>query len=204
MGLMRGIFGPSKEEIWKKLSEEIRADFVDGGFWKGSKVEAKVKEWTVTLDTFTVSTGKTVVVFTRMRAPFVNRDGLRFKIYRKGWLSDLGKALGMQDLETGFADFDDEFIIKGNNPQQIRQLFSSPVTRELIQAQPSINLEVRDDEGWFGTSFPENVDELLFQVGGIIKEIDRLKLLYELFAEVLNELCLIGSASEADPGVKLK
>jgi len=204
MGVLREIFGPSKEEVWKKLSEEISADFVDGGFWKGSKVKGQVKQWTITLDTYAVSTGKATIVFTRMRAPYVNKDGLRFKIYRRGLLSNLGKLLGMQDIEVGFSDFDDEFIIKGNNPDQIRQLFVSPTIRQLIQAQPSITLEVKDDEGWFGETFPEGVDELHFQVVGVIKEIDRLKALYELFGEVLNTLCRLGSAYEDAPGVKLK
>jgi len=204
MGVLRRIFGPSKEEVWKQLAEEIRADFVEGGSWKGSKVKGQVKQWIVTLDTYVVSTGKANMVFTRMRAPYVNKDGLRFKIYRRGFFSNLGKLLGMQDIEIGFSDFDDEFIIKGNNPEQIRLLFANPAVRELIQAQSSITLEVKDDEGWFGETFPEGVDELHFQVLGIIKEIDRLKALYDLFGEVLNHLCFIGSAYEDDPGVKLK
>ena len=44
-------------------------------------------------------------------------------------------------------------------------------------------LTVKDDEGWFGTSFPEGVDELFFRVGGVIKDVERLKSLYDLFAE---------------------
>jgi hypothetical protein len=100
MSVLREIFGPSKDEVWKQLAEEIRADFVDGGFWKGTKVKAQVKQWTITLDTYAVSTGKTTLIFTRMRAPYVNRDGLRFKIYRKGLLSNL-EVLGMQDIEVG-------------------------------------------------------------------------------------------------------
>jgi hypothetical protein len=31
---------------------------------------------------------------------------------------------------------------------------------------------VKDDEGWFATIFPEGVDELCFQVVGMIKKID--------------------------------
>ena len=115
--------------------------------------------------------------------------------------SQLGSTI---DIEVGFPDFDEEFIIQGNNPDQIRKLFANPTIRQLIQAQPSITLEVKDDEGWFGEIFPEGVDELHFQVLGIIKEIDRLKALYDLFGEVLNNLCLIGSAYEDEPGVKLK
>ena len=31
-----GMFGPSKDEVWKRLAEEIDADFIGGGFWKGA------------------------------------------------------------------------------------------------------------------------------------------------------------------------
>ena len=36
-----------------------------------------------------MSTGKTVVVFTRLRAPYVNPDRFRFTIYRRGLFSDI-------------------------------------------------------------------------------------------------------------------
>jgi hypothetical protein len=65
-------------------------------------------------------------------------------------------------------------------------------------------LEVCDDEGWFGAKFPEGVDELRFLAGGIIKDVARLKQLYDLFAEVLNHLCRIGSAYEDDPGLTVR
>ena len=41
-----GWFGPSKDEVWRQLSQEIGAEFVEGGFWKGSKVQAHVGPWT--------------------------------------------------------------------------------------------------------------------------------------------------------------
>jgi hypothetical protein len=56
-----------------------------------------------------------------MRAPFVNKDGLYFKIYRKGIFSSIGRFFGMQDLEIGDSFFDGNFIIKGNNPKQIKR-----------------------------------------------------------------------------------
>ena len=204
MGMLRELFGPSKDEIWRQLSKEISADFIEGGFWRGSKIEASVKEWTVTLDTFVVSTGKTHITYTRMRAPYLNKDGFRFRIYRKGCFSELGKLLGMQDIEVGYPEFDDEFIIQGNDEKKLRLLFANPTIRRSIEAQPKISLEVRDDEGWFGAHFPEGVDELYFQVIGVIKEVERLKLLYELFAETLDHLCDIDSAYKDDPQIELK
>ncbi len=70
--------------------------------------------------------------------------------------------------------------------------------------QPSISLEIKDDEGFFSNHFPSNVDELYFTVVGVIKDIERLKELYELFAETLKELCVIGIASNEKVEVNLK
>ncbi len=42
--------------------------------------------------------------------------------------------------------------------------------------------------------FPGGVDELYCRVSGVVKDLDRLKSLYYLFAEMLNHLCHIGSA----------
>jgi hypothetical protein len=200
---LRSLFARSKDEVWRELSKEIGAEFVDGGMWHGNKVVAKVKHWTLTLDTYTVSTGHTHITYTRMRAPYVNMDGFRFTIYRRGMLSGLGKFLGMQDIEEGYPEFDEAFIIKSTDESRVRTLLGNAKIRMLIQAQPSIHLQVKDDEGWFGADFPKGVDELIFQVVGVIEDVNRLKALYELFAEVLNQLCLMGSAYEDDPRVNL-
>jgi hypothetical protein len=203
MSFLRQVFGPSQQEVWQQLCSEIGADFIEGGFWRGDKVQARVKEWVITLDTYTISNGKTSTTYTRMRAPYVNSDGFRFTICRKDLFSGLGKLLGMQDIEIGEPEFDRDFIIKGNNEAQVLALFANPKVRQLIQAQPSIYLQVKDDEGWFSQNFPEGVDELYFQVIGIIKDVERLKSLYELFAETLDHLCRIGSAYEHGPDVAL-
>ena len=203
MGGLRSMFGPSRKEIWRQLSSEIDARYVDGGFWKGDKVQATHDEWIVTLDTYAVSTGKTTIVFTRMRAPYVNPGGFRFTVYRKGMFSGIGKMLGMQDIEIGDESFDQDFIVKGNDEARVRELLSTQKIRELIAGQRDIHFTVKDDEGWFGATFPEGVDELHFHVVGVIKDVERLKVLYELFAETLDQLCRMGAAYKESPNVTL-
>jgi hypothetical protein len=198
-----GWFGPSKDEVWRQLSQEMGAEFVDGGFWKGSKVQVHVKPWTITLDTYSESSGESSVTYTRMRAPYINPEGFQFTIYRKGIFSALGKLLGMQDIEVGDPDFDEAFIIKGNDESKVVSLFSDTRIRQMIQDQPKIRLDVKDSEGWFGPTFPEVVDEVRFQIAGVIKDIERLKALFDLFAAVLDQLCRIGSAYKQEPGVEL-
>ena len=97
-------------------------------------------------------------------------------------------------------EFDEDFIIKGNDESKVRDLFANPKIRQMIQDQPKIRLRVKNSEGWFGPEFPEDVDELSFQVVGVIKDVERLKALFDLFAAVLDQLCRIGSAYKQEPG----
>lgn len=198
------LFGPSRKDVWTKLSGEIQARYVDGGFGKGDKVVAEHGDWTLTLDTYTVSAGETVIVFTRMRAPYVNPDGFRFNVYRESIFSGIAKFFGMQDIEIGDAPFDDDFIIQATHESRLRELLANPRVKELIAKQKDIQFSVKDDDGWFGTKFPDGVDELYFSVAGVIKDVDRLKLLFDLFAETLDHLARVGSAEKRASGVTLK
>ena len=205
MGFLQSLFGPSRDEIWQQFAAGVGGDFVEGGFWKGSRVDASHGQWMVTLDTYTVSNGKSSTTYTRIRAPYVNPDNFHFNIYRKGIFSDLGKWLGMQDVNVGYSQFDEDFIIKGNDESKLRRLFSNETIRALIEAQPTIQFSVHDGESsfWSAQNWPTGVNELYFQVVGVIKDVDRLKLLYDLFSETLDELVRMGSASEQNPDVKL-
>jgi hypothetical protein len=196
-----GILGPSKDEIWRQLSDQIGGDFVQGGFWKGSKVQAPYKQWTITLDTSKVFTGHMIHSFTRMCTPYVSKDGFQFAIHRTAFIFELGKKLGMQDIEIGEPDFDKAFIIKGDDDIKLRAMFGNQKLRRLIEQLPRFHLTVKSNR--LGTSLPEGVDELFFAVGGIVKDIELLISFFDLFAEILDHLCDIGSAYENDPGVVL-
>lgn len=188
MNVLRKLFGPSKEEIWRQLSAEIGAQYVEGGFWRGDKVQVAHGDWVVTLDTYVVSTGKSTIPYTRISVPFVNPGGFRFTIYRRGFFSEIAKWLGMQDVEVGHPDFDRDFIIKGTSTEKLRLLCANAKIRTLIQSQPEIHFTVEKGGGLFQGKARSDVDELQFVVVGIIKDVARLKQLYELFAETLDEL----------------
>lgn len=202
MGLLRDIFGPSKEEIWRQIASDIRANYDDGGFWGKDILRYQSGNWEITLDTYRTGDDNQYT-HTRMRAPFINKDGLYFHVYRAGIFSGLGKMLGMQDIEIGDPFFDDDFVIKGNSEEKVKLLLNDPTLRSLIQSQPDISFEVRNDEGWFGTRFPEGVDELYFECYGELKSEQLLINLFEIFSITLQRLVQIDSAYENDPNVRL-
>jgi len=198
-----GLFGTSRKEVWKQLSEEINANYIEGGFFKGPRIEYKHNNWTIYLDTYTVSTGKSNITYTRMRAPFINLKKFLFKIYRKGVFSNIGKTFGMQDIEIGYDYFDNDYIIKGNDEISLRRLFQNHNIRNLIEKQSRIVLEIKDNEGRFGPKFNENESELYFVVIGVIKDKERLKDLFELFVKIFDELDSMGITVNQSPEVKL-
>jgi hypothetical protein len=208
MGMLKALFGPSRNEIWTQIADSIGGEFIDGGFWSDDALVYRHGEWEVVLDTYTTHTRtgntSTTHTYTRMRAPFVNRDGLQFSIYRAGLFTSLGKLLGMQDIEIGDSFFDDAFVIKGNDEHKIRQFLQDSRLRQLIQAQPDIQFEIQDDEGFFTKSFPDGVDELYFSCYGVMTDTYRLRNLFELFATALERLVAVDSAYEDAPQVSLR
>ncbi|MGA8480479.1 MAG: hypothetical protein WB696_21155 [Chthoniobacterales bacterium] len=197
MPILERFFVPTRDEIWEQLAEEIGGNFYDGGLWLGdSKVRAHVGDWIVTLDTYK----DTGTISTRLRAPFVNKDGFVFSIFRENSFEDRHSD-DTQDLEVGHVDFDERFVIKSNNVEEVKKLFSDDKIRELLKRQPQVYFSAAKDSGWYSKDFPDGIGELLFKVRSEIKDLARLKELYGLFGETLDQLCRIGAATHDDPGL---
>ncbi|MEZ4888447.1 MAG: hypothetical protein R3E32_27215 [Chitinophagales bacterium] len=196
----RKLFGPSKREVWQQVSKAVNAQYIDDGFFSVPKVVAYHGEWEITLDTHTVSTGKSSTTYTRIRAPYVSKNGFEFRIYREGFFSKIGKVFGMQDIEVGYENFDRDFVIQGNDPYKVELLFENPAIRDLLMNINQIDLRVKDDSGWLeNRKTIKPIDSLHFQVIGIIKDVEQLELLFHLFAETLDQLCNIGAAYNEEP-----
>lgn len=196
-------FGPSKDHIWGQMTQTINAENTEERIIEGSHITFKHGEWTITLDSYTTAVGNESMVYTRIRAPYVNTDGFRFSIYEQTLFTQIAHLLGAQDVEVGDAFFDDNYVIKATDEKKVKELLADTKLRELIATLPDIHFSVRSDEGWFGVDFPDGVDELCFECTGLIQDEDRLKDLFELFSLCLDRLFRLGSASDKDPGIDL-
>jgi len=109
----------------------------------------------------------------------------------------------MQDIQVGHAEFDEDFVLKGNDEAKVRALCDSERLRGLVSAQPKLQLAIHDDDGWFGTKYPPAVDVLVFDIAEQIREVHRLKGVYDVFAETLSRLSEIGVAGKGTGAVAL-
>lgn len=181
-------FGPNQEKVWSRFAEEIDGSYEHGSLVESKKIITRYEPWLITIDTYSKSIGHIYTTYTRLTADFKNSEGLDFEVKRRNILENFGIRLGMQDIDIGYSDFDQAFVIKGNNEEKIKELFSSDKIRELLMNQPNIHIEVVE-KGWFGTKKP--VDQLLLETEKVVKDIDRLKELYMLFVLLLNKLSLM-------------
>jgi hypothetical protein len=197
-----GWFGRQRREVWQELARRTHGTFVSGGFWKDDRVQVPLDPWTITLDTYTVSAGQhSHITYTRIRAPYRNSSQFRFKIYRKTIFSALGKLLGMQDVPVDHPEIAQTFVVKGSDEMRVRELLDDAPLRELLVRSMSGVLQVNDKEGWFGPKYPADSDLLYFQVQGVVKDLDQLLNLVDLFALCLDRLVEIGAAEREHPGV---
>jgi hypothetical protein len=192
-------FGISRQEIWRGFADDIGARYEPAGWRKSDRVVLDLTPWQIVLDIYLHEN----FIFTRLRAAFVTAAGMRFRTYRQTPWGTLRKALGMRDIEIGDPPFDDEFIVRSNQPEKIVALLANESIRTHLLTQTYSQLEIRDNDGRRGPRYPANVDSLWFSTADRIDDPGRLRASFDLVAETLNQLVAIGAATQDVPGVQL-
>jgi hypothetical protein len=122
---------------------------------------------------------------TSFSASFDNPENFRFGLHHESFLDEVGKFLGMQDIETGDARFDANVAVKSSDEARIKA----------ILANETIRLSLVDLEDFsFGISLPHGIEgantqstlELSMNEG--ITDLAQLRSLYIAFFQTLLDL----------------
>jgi hypothetical protein len=121
--------------------------------------------------------------FTRLSAPLQAKDDFKFHLHDEGFLADVGKLFGMQDVVIGYPEFDDKVIVKTNNKDRVRNIFSDAAAREVFSSLPDFNLQIKEQEQ------DDNLLSFLeLEIEEGIAEPERLRNVYNAFYTVLAAL----------------
>jgi hypothetical protein len=112
----------SRRQELRAFADQWQGQFHDAGFLPGTHVELDFGGVTARLD-FTASDDEHQ---THLTVPLRLPLG-RLKLRPQRWGDEIGKFLGLEDIEIGVPDFDQAFIIQGSDPRQIRQILSEQV-----------------------------------------------------------------------------
>ncbi len=181
-----GLFGPSYQEVWSELSEDIGASFEKGGVLKTATVNLKHEDQEIILDQYTVSTGQSTMTYTRVRCKFHNQLGINLKVYKKSIFSKLAKKLHMQDIIIGYPDFDSTYTIKGNDEAVVKRVFYNTYIRETIFKLNKVNMVSKKPNKKSGIS------DLEYLMPGVIKDKTKLNNVFDLFKYFIEQYIELG------------
>jgi hypothetical protein len=188
---------PTQADVWGALAERFGAERIMDRKGKRLKgIRFTVAGWTVVLDTTVESTGESSQSYTRLRGLYTEMRPFRFRTYTKSIFSDLGKALGMQDIVVGHPKVDDRWIIKSDSEGLVQSLLILPDVAEGLSRAKSGRFESRR----FKRSMPDT-RELKYQIMGVVTEEGTLEASVAMMFAALAQLVKMGVARAEPPAV---
>lgn len=127
----RRIAGTASHEVW----EHINADFASGEGMHDYHVLINLNNQEIELDIVSSPGGSAEGGYdtTRLTAHLHGHRGFHFAIHPEDFLYKIGKLFGMEDITTGYTDFDRNVMVKTNDPQKFKSLFADEDVRQVFQ-----------------------------------------------------------------------
>lgn len=119
------------ETAWSQAAADLGLQYTPSGFGTRRQMDGVIDGHVVVVDVVVRGSGKNQSRYTRFRVRYSNKLPLRMRLSRQGFFSGVVKLFGAQDLEVGEAAFDDQVVIKGDDPHRIAA-YLTPARRSLI------------------------------------------------------------------------
>jgi hypothetical protein len=111
---------------------------------------------------------------------------MRLEVFPDGIWSQMGRLIGMQDIEIGSPEFDRDYVIRSSDIEAVRAFLSGPV-------QYQVNL-LRGLRGNGDIYVSLGAGELLVKKQGLIREFDQLQTLVQMSLELHAQAILTQSS----------
>lgn len=140
MEILRKFSGETEAEIWQQITTDLQQQ---GELLEYSAAITQ-KDRTIYLE-IDIDLGggfESGYETTRFLAPLHSHPTLRLHIHPEDWISEIGKFLGMEDVELGFPRMDKAYIVKTNQPETLKALFSDEEIRGMIRKYADCDLRI--------------------------------------------------------------
>ena len=173
------ITGTNEDEVWQQIETDLNQQ--EGLLRYRAVIHQQNKTIHLDIDIDLGGGFEGGYATTIFSAPITNRSGFRFAVHEESFFDDLGKLLGMQDVEVGYPDFDDKLIVKTNDDSRVRTIFTDDYLRETLLTLADFTFEVVLPDGDADTD--DSRLELIIEEG--ITDPVRLRQLYRAFFSTL-------------------
>ncbi len=169
------------DEIW----QQVAADLKDNEFAYSAIISIQNRKIYFDIDVDPGGGFEGGYQTTTFKSRLEKAGTFKFALHHQGLLDEIGKFFGMEDIETGYPEFDKKVIVKTNDAARIKSLFSEKQTRVPFEGLTDFTFHIAQhhiDE----TS--AKADFLELSIEEAITDIPRLKPIYNAYTKVLDAL----------------
>lgn len=133
---------------------------------------------------------------TTFRAVVPGPTALHFALHEQDWVHELGKLLGLQDVELADPDLDEAYLITTNHPDHLRTLLlSDPTVRQTLLRYQQLRLDLTTDP-----TSPETGTLLTFTKEQALTDPTQLQEIYHMLLLLLQQLAPLPATAASGPG----
>lgn len=183
-----------KPPAWAELAAAHDGALAVGRRGRIKSVRVPHRDWAITLDTYTVSTGQSSTRYTRFRVRMGMRQEFRMRIYRENVFTRVAKWFGMQDIAVPHPEVDRAFIVQTDGPSYVNTLVLDAAFSDALLALRRGRLEVARVRRR-GRRVP-GIADLIWIRSGTLKDRHTLEGALKLMRATLDGLIRSGLAQE--------
>lgn len=176
MQVAKTIAGNSTEEVWQQLQADFDTLITFSDY--SIQIEQENHHIELSLGVHQGGSEEGGYEYTTLTAPLSIRNEFFFSIYPQDVFTEIGKLLGLEDITTGYTEFDDQVIVKTNDPDKFRHVFSSKDTRQVFETLSSYSFQLATDKS-------KDCCVLDLKIQRAITDSAELKRIYRSFYQVL-------------------
>jgi hypothetical protein len=156
------IEGNTEQEIWSQIEKDLNIDEIEH-YELLIKQGNKDIEFIVDIDLGGGFEGGSE--YAMLRSAVFITDDFKFAIHDEGFIDEVGKFFGMQDVKTGYDDLDKHLVIKTNDENKAHKIFENATVRNIFTSLDSFHCGIHTHNGDGQQRFlelyvDENVDDL--------------------------------------------
>jgi hypothetical protein len=178
---MRKFSGASETDIWQQIGQDMvqKGDILE----YTAEIDQQGKRVFFDIDIDLGGGFESGFETTTFAAPVLNNTPLRFHVHPQDWVNEIGKILGLEDVELGYPEFDSAYIIKTNQAETLKALFADATLRNTLLKFDKTDLSL-------GPYHKESDSEITLSLNldiAVTNPTD-LQEIYHLMISILNEL----------------
>ena len=182
----------NEQELWNQIGSDLRSNN-ETPFQYAANINRNGKVISLMIDIdpgggfegsmeTTLLSAPVPVQFTSLKSDIADKPNFRFVLHDESFIDKVGKFFGMEDIETGFAEFDKKIIIKTNDPSRLATIFGDAPTRHVFEKLGSFRLEIAHYE------HENNKASLELMIDRGITSPEELRPVFDAFVQVLEGL----------------